>query len=151
MSESFESVLERMGVLAYTNVGTSMLPFLRENRDVMLIRRKGDKPCKRLDAVLFTRLGASGRSAYVLHRVLRVNKDGTYWIVGDNCTSGETVPDECVLGILEAIVRDGTYIGANNALYRAIVHLWCDFWPLRFALLRLRARARAWAQTGKER
>lgn len=139
MSESFESVLERMGVLAYTSVGTSMLPFVRENRDVVLIRRKGDERCKRLDVVLFKRAAADGCGAYVLHRVLRVNDDGTYWIVGDNCSSGETVAEGQVLGILYAIVRDGSYVDANNGCYRALVHLWCDLWPLRFALLRLRA------------
>ena len=140
MAESFESVLERMGTLAYTNVGTSMMPFLRENRDVMLIRRKGAERCKRLDAVLFRRPGVDGRDAYVLHRILRVNVDGTYWIVGDNCASGETVPDERVLGILCGIVRDGKFVRADDARYRFFVHLWCDFWPIRFALLRLRAR-----------
>ena len=138
MSESFESILERMGVLAYTNVGTSMLPFLRERRDVMLIRRKGEERCKRLDAVLYTRPGMEGRGAYVLHRVLRVKADGTYWIVGDNCASGEIVKEEQVIGVLHAIIRDGKYAAASNPHYRFLVHLWCDFWPIRFALLRLR-------------
>lgn len=145
MGESFESVLERMGVLAYTCVGRSMLPFLRERRDVVLIRRKGDEPCKRLDVVLFKRLGAEGRGDYVLHRVLRVNGDGSYWIVGDNCASGETVRDGQVLGVLYAVVRDGKQVDADNMLYRIPVHLWCGLWPLRFAFLRLRARlGRCW-------
>lgn len=139
MSESFESILERMGMLAYTSVGTSMLPFIRQNRDVILIRRKGEERCKRLDAVLFRRPNATGEDAYVLHRILRVRRGGTYWIVGDNCWSGETVPDERVIGILYAIVRDGKFISADDPEYRLFVHLWCDCWPVRFALLRLRA------------
>lgn len=139
MSESFESVLERTGSLAYTNVGTSMLPFIRQGRDVMLIRRKGEERCKRLDAVLFRRPKASGDDAYVLHRVLRVKRDGTYWIVGDNCFRGEIVPEERIIGILYAIVRDGKFIGIGNLHYCVMVHVLCDLWPVRFALLWLRS------------
>ena len=44
---SFETILDTMGYLAYTNVGTSMMPLLRQGRDVMEIRKKGDERCKK--------------------------------------------------------------------------------------------------------
>ena len=45
MATSFEEELERSGRLAYTNVGISMLPLLREKRDVMRIERMLEIEC----------------------------------------------------------------------------------------------------------
>ena len=39
MYTTFEEELEQNGKLVYTNVGVSMLPLLREGRDVMLIEK----------------------------------------------------------------------------------------------------------------
>ena len=145
MSETlrFEDLLERDGRLVYTNKGVSMMPLLREDRDLMVIEKKGPGPCRKYDAVLFRRPGLEGRGAYVLHRILRCNADGSYWIVGDNCCSGETVREEQILGVLRAVVRDGKTVPVTAPLYRLYVHLWCDCYPLRFFLLRLRPLAGA--------
>ncbi len=37
MSNGFEEILEKYGILAYTNKGTSMLPMLRPERDAFII------------------------------------------------------------------------------------------------------------------
>lgn len=138
---TFEQLLERDGYLAYTNKGVSMLPLLRQDRDVMVIKRKGDIRCKKLDAVLFKRPGRIGRGAYVMHRVLRVNGDSTYWIVGDNCVTGETVAEENIIGILTAVVRDGKTIPVTDRRYRLYVNTWCRCYPLRIAILRTKQSA----------
>ena len=79
MSESlnFEEVLDRDGHLAYTNKGVSMLPLLRQGRDVMLIRKKGAEKLKKLDAVLFRRPQADGRDAYASTRTAAPGSSGT--------------------------------------------------------------------------
>ena len=135
---TFEDELERNGRLVYTNVGVSMMPLLREGRDIMVIERRDISQLRRYDAVMFRRPGVRGRGAYVLHRILRMNKDGSYWIVGDNCTSGETVKAEDVLGVLTSVNRGGKIIGVNDFGYKAYVALWCAPYPLRFFILRLR-------------
>ncbi len=134
MATSFEEELERSGRLAYTNVGISMLPLLREKRDVMRIERI---PWKRYDAVLFRRPGVVGRGRYIVHRILRVNRDGSCWIVGDNMTEGETVRPEDILGVLTGVNRDGRMVEFNDLRYRLYVALWCRPWRLRFAVLRV--------------
>ena len=138
MSEftTFEALLQRDGRLVYTNRGVSMMPLLRENRDLMVIERKGPERCRRLDVVLFKRPGAVGRGAYVLHRILRVNPDGTYWIIGDNCVQGETVQEEQILGILTAVVRDGETIPVTDLRYRLYSRLWCGNVPFRLTVTR---------------
>ena len=103
---TFEEILDRCGKLVYPNKGISMKPLLRQGRDLMVIERKGPEPCRKYDAVLFKRPSFRGPDAYVLHRILRVNDDGSYWIVGDNCFTGDTVREEQILGILSAVVRE---------------------------------------------
>lgn len=121
---SFEELLDRDGRLVYTNKGVSMMPLLRQDRDLMMIEKKGEARCRRFDAVLFRRPGNNGRDAYVMHRILRVNDDGTYYIVGDNCLTGETVREENVLGVLTGVVRDGKTVDFHSLGYRAYVWLW---------------------------
>ena len=146
METSFEQELERSGYIMYTNVGISMLPLLREKRDVMRIERR---PWKRWDAVLFRRPGVVGRGRYIVHRILRVGPDGSCWIVGDNLTEGEWVRPEDILGVLTGVYRDGKMLELNDFGYRLYVALWCRPWPLRFAVLRLRNLCRRVLSKGK--
>ena len=114
---TFEEILENDGHLAFTNKGISMRPLLFEGRDIMLIEKKTERP-KKLDAVLFKRNGINEKETYDMHRILRVNNDGTYWIIGDNCISGETVKEEQVIGVLSGIIRKGKTISVTEHLYR---------------------------------
>ena len=133
---SLEEELEKTGTLCWTNVGVSMMPLLREGRDVLLIARKGAERCRKYDVVLFRRCEAAGRSRYILHRILRVNPDGSYWIVGDNCTEGEVVQEAQILGVLTAVQRNGRTLAVTDGAYRLYVTLWGGCWPVRIALLR---------------
>ena len=134
MSKSgFEEVLERDGRLIYTNVGDSMLPLIREGRDLLVIERPQGR-LRRYDVPLYRR--DSGQ--YVLHRVLRVLPDG-YVLCGDNrwrCERG--IGDGHVVGVLRAVIRDGRELPVTDPRYRLYVHLWCDLFPLRAAILRAR-------------
>lgn len=141
MSEemTFEELLNRDGHLAFTNKGVSMMPLLRQGKDVMLIRKKGPERCKRLDAVLFRRpRRRKEQDAYVLHRILRINPDGSYWIVGDNCVTGDTVREEQVIGILTGVVRGKRTIRVTDPGYRLYVNTWCRWYRVRIFLLKAR-------------
>ena len=127
---SFEEELERSGTLVFTNKGKSMLPLLRQNRDLMVIEKKGPERCKKYDAVLFKR-----GDKYVMHRILKV-RERDYYIVGDNCRKGEYVRDEQILGVLKQVVRDGKTVEVDDPAYQRYVHLWCDLFPLRAFVLR---------------
>jgi len=133
---TFEEELNEQGWLCWTNVGISMMPLLRQGRDLLLIARKGSERCRKYDTILFLRPNPDGTSSHIVHRILKVNDDGTYWVVGDNCESGDIVRDEQILGILTAVIRDGKKeISVTDLRYRLYVHLWCDCYPLRFFIL----------------
>ena len=134
---TFEDLLEKDGYLVYTNVGCSMMPLLRQRRDIIEIRRKAGR-CRKYDVALYKR-----GDRYILHRVLKVLPEG-YVIAGDHNTFLERdVTDDMILGVMTRVIRDGKSIPVDDWRYRLYVHLWCDFWPVRMAILRAKARARA--------
>lgn len=128
---SFEEILEKEGRLVYSNVGDSMLPLIRQGRDLLII----ELPCGRLkkyDVPLYRR--DSGQ--YVLHRVLKVRQND-YVLCGDNRWTKETgITDRHVIGILTAVVRNGKELPVTALRYRMYVHLWCDLFPLRAFFLK---------------
>ena len=127
---TFETELERSGTLIYQNVGTSMMPLLRQHRDLMVIQKRPEGRLSKYDAVLYKR-----GEKYILHRILKVRKDD-YVICGDHQWRREYgVRDEQILGVLSAVVRDGVEIPVTDRKYRCYVHLWCDFFYIRAAIL----------------
>ena len=69
---TFEQELDSHGRIIFTNRGVSMRPLLRQNRDVMVIDKRGPERLKKYDAVLFRR----DNGQYILHRILRVLEGG---------------------------------------------------------------------------
>lgn len=131
--------LNQSGIIIHTNKGTSMLPLLRENRDLMVIRKKDTADLRKYDAVLYLR----DNGEYALHRILKVNS-GSYWVIGDNCINGEEVHDDQVLGVLEEIVRDGKTIKVTDKGYRIFVRIWWLVYPIRILLKNIRLTLCRW-------
>ena len=138
MSETstFEEIIEKDGYLVYTCKGFSMMPLLRQHRDLVVIS-KITEPLKKYDVILFKRNGK-----YILHRILTV-KDGVYDTAGDHNSWKEyNVKPEEIVGVLTAVVRDGKEIKPEDPAYQFYVHLWCGVYPLRFGLLKADRLAR---------
>lgn len=130
---TFEDVLDKDGALVYTNVGVSMMPLLRQRKDIIEIRKKESGRCKKYDVVLYKR-----GTHYILHRIIKVLPDG-YWILGDHCIHVEKdIKDENILGVMTRVRRNGKEITPDNIWYKLYVHLWCDVYPVRMLLLRIR-------------
>ncbi len=130
---TFEEEIERSGKIIYTNVGDSMMPFIKQGRDVLVIS-KAEGKLKRYDVPLYKR--DNGR--YVLHRILKVRKND-YVICGDNRWSKEYgITDRHIIGVLTGVIRDGKEISVTDRKYRMYVHLWCDLFPIRAFILRMR-------------
>lgn len=129
---TFEEELERTGRLVYTNLGNSMLPLIRQQKDLVIIKQ-AKEPLKRYDVPLYKR--DSGE--YVLHRIMKINKQG-YVLCGDNRWNREYgITDKHIIGVLEGVVRDGKTIPVTDWKYQVYVHLWCDFFYIRAGILRM--------------
>lgn len=116
-----------------------MMPLIKQGRDVLVIVRRPKGRLKRLDIPLYRR-PSDPEGKYVLHRILRVCGDGTYWICGDNRHWVEKgVRDEQIIGVLQAVVRDGKTVDLNKSWkYKLYSHLWCDLFPVRYFIFRIR-------------
>ncbi len=114
----FKTELEKTGVLIYTNKGVSMMPLLRQDRDVMVIHHKTDN-FKKNDAVLFIR----DNGQYILHRIRKVLDNDKYYIIGDNCVRGEVVNKSQIIGILSKVKRDKKTVDLSDFSYKLYVLL----------------------------
>ena len=57
-------------------------------------------------------------------------------ICGDNRYQKETgITQKHIIGVLDAIVRDGKELSVSDWRYRLYVHLWCDFFWVRAIFL----------------
>ncbi len=122
---TFEEVLERDGRIVYKTKGVSMRPLLRENRDIVVIEKKGEERLSRFDVALYKR-----GEQYVLHRVINVREDG-YDIRGDNTFSMEDIPEKNIIGVLREIKRNNKTIRMDEKSYNRYVRFWNTIYPLR--------------------
>lgn len=115
----YEDYLNKHGSFTYSNKVTSMLPLLREGKDLFTIVKKGNVRCKVGDIVLYRRPSGD----YVLHRIIKVRKED-YVILGDNCIKKEYgIRDEDVIGVMTCFVRNGTSHYASETLFRIYTFL----------------------------
>ena len=127
---TFEEELRRHGKLVYTNVGSSMMPLLRQGRDLMILSPRPQGRLRKYDVVLYKREGR-----YILHRVLRV-REKDYVICGDHNWQREYgITDQQIIGVLTAFVRNGVETPVTDRQYLRYVRLWCDFFYIRAAIL----------------
>lgn len=133
---TYEEYLEKYGELTYTNVGVSMLPMLRQGRDVFTVKKKTEERCRKYDVVLYRR----PPNHYVLHRIVKV-RENDYVICGDNCMNLEYgIKDEDIIGVLEEFVRKGHKISVDNFLYRSYSVIWCAIFPIRRIFMKIKAK-----------
>lgn len=115
--------------------GGSMTPFLHHGDTVYLDLPRF--PIKPGDILLYTR--PSGK--YVLHRVIRVNPDGSLVVSGDAQMELEYLPGpDCVHGLVTSARHKGKCNCPGKLRWWAYSHLWRWLLPYRHRLMRLRGR-----------
>jgi hypothetical protein len=135
-SSTFEKELAFHGRFMYKNVGTSMMPLIREGKDVMIIERPNGR-LKKYDVALYKKNGS-----YILHRVIKV-RESDYVIVGDHCTVREYgITDSDIIGVMKGLIRSGKELDLNSFGYKFYYHLWCDLYPVRVFIIKMKSFAR---------
>ncbi len=100
--EVIEEILADGGEFRMYPRGTSMLPLIVQGRDSVVLLRNTDIPAKKHDIAFYRR----DNGQFVLHRVMKIEKNGTYTMCGDNQT------------VLEAGIRGDQIIGYVSCLYK---------------------------------
>ena len=107
--------------------GSSMLPMLREGRDLVRLV-KADGPLDRGEVLLYRRENGQ----YVLHRLIRMADDETCLLCGDNQWEREFLPRCRVIARVEAVCRAGTWIDLHSHRgYLCYKFLWTALFPVR--------------------
>lgn len=115
--------------------GGSMVPFLHNGDTVYL--DLPDRPLKRGDIVLYTRSG--GR--YILHRIYKVNKDGSFLMVGDAQQALEPIPSrERIHALVTSARHKGKMIRPGQPRWWVYQHIWLWLLPYRHLLMALRGK-----------
>lgn len=121
-----EDILEKEGYYISTSVGNSMLPFLRNRKDTIVIQKAISY--KKFDIVLYKR-----NDIYVLHRIIKILPD-TFHIRGDNCYYDEYVKHDDIIGVLVECYRGEKKINLNGMLYKIYVYIRINLYPFRLLL-----------------
>ncbi|MGN0629835.1 MAG: S24/S26 family peptidase [Ruminococcus sp.] len=124
---TYEEYLEENGELTYRNTGVSMLPMLKQGRDLFTVERKTEKRCRKYDVVMYRR----PPNQYVLHRIVKV-RDNDYVICGDNCINLEYgITDDDIIGVMKSFVRKGKTHYPNEFMYKLYSRLWVGTFAVR--------------------
>ena len=125
---NYEEYIEKNGSLTYTNVGTSMMPLLRQGKDLFTVIKRNGERCKKGDVVLYKR----PPNKYILHRIIEV-RENDYVILGDNCIDKEYgIKDIDIIGIMTSYVRNGKEHSIYDKSYRLY-----PFWTMKTMGIRI--------------
>ena len=128
----YEALLREGAALPLVVSGESMLPFLRPGRDTVYLREP-DGALRAGDIAFFRRKNGD----YILHRVVRAEKDG-YWFLGDAQTRAEgPMPASCIIAAVTAVRRDERLIRPESPVWRFYAGPWQHMHRQRRILMRI--------------
>ena len=128
--EVIEEILSGGGEFRMYPKGTSMLPLIRQGSDSVVLKRNTEKAAKRYDIAFYRRTNGQ----FVLHRVMKIENNGSYTMCGDNQTALEKgITEEQIIGYVCVLYRGEKQVNFNSFAYKAYVRLYC-FMPLRKAV-----------------
>ncbi|MBR5020759.1 MAG: S24/S26 family peptidase, partial [Oscillospiraceae bacterium] len=108
-------------------------PFLISGRDTVHLSRL-ERPARRGDILLYRR----DNGDYVLHRVRRVEKDGTLTIIGDAQTELEHgIREDQIIAVVTSVIRKGKRMGPGDFWWEFFEKVWIRMIPLRRLVWRL--------------
>lgn len=113
-----------------TVAGSSMTPFFHHGDTVFL--NPPDGPLKKGDVVLYVR--PTGQ--YVLHRIVKVNPDGSFIMLGDVQTDREWIEGSAaVRGVVVKVLHRGNMLTKESLRWRFFEKVWPNVVPLRPAIM----------------
>lgn len=119
--EVIEEILAGGGEFRMYPKGYSMLPLIVEKRDCVVLVRDKDRPIQKHDMVFYRRENGQ----FVLHRVMKIEKDGSYTMCGDHQAILEkNISASQVIGRVTKLYRKDKPVDFHSFGYRSYVRVW---------------------------
>ena len=119
-----EEVLQGEGEFRMYPKGISMLPLIRQGVDSIVLKKRMEPealPVRKHEIAFYRR--ASGQ--FVLHRVMRIEKDGTYTMCGDNQLYLEKgIRQDQIIGYVSRLYKKDRLVSFQATPYKLYVLLW---------------------------
>ena len=107
--------------------GRSMQPMVYNRRDTVTLR-KPDLPLKKYDLPFYR----MDNGKFILHRVIKIHKDGTYECRGDNRNESEDhIRNDQIIGVVTSFTRNGKEISVDNFWYKLYTRTWKFLHPFK--------------------
>lgn len=134
---SMQELIENGETVPVPVSGFSMRPFLRHNRDTVLVE-KIHSPLKKGDIVLYKRRNGQ----FILHRILKTYSDKTCDLIGDaQAVIEKHIELSQIIGIVTKINRNGKWITPNSPSWVFYSKIWIHTLPLRKFISFIRHRS----------
>lgn len=118
MAPIIRETLDECGEVSFVSAGVSMLPTIRDRKDIITLVKPGDA-LKPGDVAFYQR----DNGQYILHRVIYVNSD-IYVMRGDNQWANEyNIRRNQIIGVLSSFDRNGKTHKVTDLDYRIYVKL----------------------------
>lgn len=133
ITDSIEDLISEGAVIPVYVSGSSMNPFLISRRDIVYLESVGDNDVKAGRILLVRRKSGS----LVLHRVRKINSDGTIVLNGDAQSWCETAERNQVIAAVCEIDRKGKKRSADSFYWKSINLVWKLLFPFRSIIMRV--------------
>ena len=134
--EVIQEILDGGGEFRMYPRGKSMRPLIKEARDSVVLVKREKTDIRRYDMLFYRRENGQ----FVLHRLMRIEKDGTYTMCGDAQTVLEKgIRYEQIIGYVQRMYRKERCVAMDSFSYRFYVRIWSCMFLRRCAIFCARA------------
>lgn len=122
-------LVEEGTAVTFTPKGSSMLPFIRGGKDSVELKRAEGAG---VGDIVLARVG---QSAYVIHRIIRIEGDEVTLMGDGNIAGKERCRREDVLALATKIIRNGKETDCSSFGHKSAAAVWKILLPARRYLL----------------
>lgn len=131
---NIELSLKELGYAEVPITGTSMLPLLKEGKDLVEIEASVQKRLKKGDVVLYRK----NDGTLVLHRIIKAENDNLFTVLGDHqFKNAEQVNKNQIIAVARGFFINGRYVDEKTRWYRIYKKIWLSSLTVRRCFLAL--------------
>ena len=118
---NIERSIKELGYAVVPITGTSMLPLLKEGRDLVELESCSQERLKKGNVVLYKK----NDGTLVLHRIIRVENGEFFTVLGDHqFNNAERVNNNQIIAVACGFFIKGRYVNEKTRWYRLYKKIW---------------------------